>query len=468
MLTVGLAKEIITPVRGTGLAGYFNKRPNRGVLDDVYVRVTVFRKDRVTCGILSYDMVSLPEDLILKTREGLRAAGIDFVENLLFCATHTHTGSEFRKGSDEPTRKSFELTVQAGVRAVLEALANLAPAELSAASIVHNPYAFIRRFWMKSGNVVTNPGRLNPNIERPECDFDRTVSVLAVRQEGRLTALLTNIANHGDTIGGDLVSADWHGRMEREIQNRLGEDIPVLSLLDASGNINHFDVHADINQTCYAEAVRIGKGYAEIILGLLPKLEPVPVDFIRVENTKVELAFRTQTKKELAAAQHILDTVPCVEKKGDLTSEDLASGNDFVRRLFAQRALTCKGNEKRTSTGELTSIMLGKDFAFASLPGEPFNGIAQAIRAKSPFRRTFIATLGQLSNNSYYPMPECYAHGGYETMPHGEAPATDSAERIIHAVTELLNRKLAAKKTAVKQKAASKKPATKRKTGKSK
>ena len=35
MLNIGLAKEIMTPPFGASLAGYFNLRPAKGVLDDL-------------------------------------------------------------------------------------------------------------------------------------------------------------------------------------------------------------------------------------------------------------------------------------------------------------------------------------------------------------------------------------------------------------------------------------------------
>ena len=37
MLKIGYAQEIITPPAGVELAGYFNKRPNIGMYDDLYV-----------------------------------------------------------------------------------------------------------------------------------------------------------------------------------------------------------------------------------------------------------------------------------------------------------------------------------------------------------------------------------------------------------------------------------------------
>ncbi|MCP3965014.1 MAG: hypothetical protein GY750_10565 [Lentisphaerae bacterium] len=75
-----------------------------------------------------------------------------------------------------------------------------------------NHFAFNRRYWMKNGKVMTNPGIKNPDIESPEGAVDENISVLAVKQNGKLTTLMVKLCNHTDTVGGDLVSADWmHG-----------------------------------------------------------------------------------------------------------------------------------------------------------------------------------------------------------------------------------------------------------------
>ena len=45
MFKAGFAQEIITPPIGVGLAGYANKRPNRGNYDELYVKVVAMERD---------------------------------------------------------------------------------------------------------------------------------------------------------------------------------------------------------------------------------------------------------------------------------------------------------------------------------------------------------------------------------------------------------------------------------------
>jgi hypothetical protein len=294
---------------------------------------------------------------------------------------------------------------------------------------------------MKSGKVVTNPGKLNPDIVKPDGDFDRTISAIAVKQEGRIYAILVNLANHGDTIGGDIVSADWFGRMEREIQYQLGEDVPVLTLTDASGDINHFDVTTMRDQTNYNEAIRIGRGYCRIVTDLLKKLQPISDDKLVFKKTAFNIPLRTVTAEQLAEAKKVIESIPAadMDARGDMTSEDLAKGDSLVLRMFAERVLTCEGNEGKFKETELLAICIGSDLAFISLPGEPFNGIARGIRAGSSYKHTIVAELAQ-GICGYIPMKESFERGGYETEPSGSSADTQTAPMLIEAALKNLSK----------------------------
>ena len=436
MLKAAYAQEIITPPAGVDLAGYFNERLNEGMYDDLFVKVVALEIDGKRTAFISLELCSITKVMFDAIKAKVDAEfGEGLYENMLICATHTHTGPRFLNKPEQAnalTQYAFDLTVEATFRAIKRAFMSLLPAELEATKVFNNPYGFVRRYWMTSGDIVTNPGWRNPNIDKPECDYDRTINILAVKQGGRIAALICNIANHGDTIGGNLVSADWYGRFAQEVQHELKTSLPVMVMDDASGNINHFDFHQQINQTGYHEAVRIGRGYARIVLDALKDLEPVAADKIQIKNTVVTIPHRQLSDAEVAAAQNILDTVPDIKKEGDFESQDLANKVPAALRYFAQRALDCKAKSVPSHDCRLTAIEVGDDLAFFTLPGEPFNGIAEAIRKASPYKYTFIAELAQ-SPSGYVPMKECFARGGYEVQPGVDTVAPEAADAIIEA-----------------------------------
>ncbi|MFA6815165.1 MAG: hypothetical protein WCS73_02605 [Lentisphaeria bacterium] len=442
MLKVGLAQEIITPPIGVGLAGYFNKRPNQGMYDDLFVKTTILDNGKTRFGFMTFDLCFLhqPSFDCLKKRI-VAEFSQELYDHLIISATHTHTGPNYSNydAMDALTKKAHDDMIDSAILSLHRAIGNLLPSTLEATSIYNNPYGFVRRYWMKNGTIVTNPGWCNKDIDKPESDFDRTIGILAVKQKGRIAALLCNIVNHGDTIGGDIVSADWFGRFAQAIQYELTTSIPVVVLTDASGDVNHFDFHQKVNQSSYAEATRIGRGYATLVAQALKDLKPVPEEEVTINNCTVTIPHRVLTDEEFAEAKHIMATVPDIKKDGDFESQDLANKVPAALRYFAQRAIDCHDKSTPSHEGRLTAIKIGKELAFATLPGEPFNGIGRALREASPCKQTFVVELAQ-SESGYIPMPECFERGGYEVQAGINSSAQNAANVLIKASIENLKK----------------------------
>jgi hypothetical protein len=441
MYKIGLAQEIITPPVGVGLAGYMNKRPNVGMYDDLQIKTMIIESNGTKCGFMTFDLCSITAELFEDLEKRIvEKFGKEMHDNLIISATHTHTGPSFYAGRekfDDVTRYAYENLLDSAVRCLERAIMNLLPGEIQVGSVYNNPYGFVRRYFMKSGAIVTNPGWRNPDIDRPESDFDRTISIMKIVQDGRITAIMCNITNHGDTVGGSVVCADWYGRFAQEIPHTLKASMPVLVLDDASGDINHFDFSQKINQSSYKEAVRVGRGYAHIVLEALGSLQKLESDEIIVKNSTVTIPHRKLTPEEVAEAQHILDTVPDIPKEGDFESQDLANKVPAALRYFAKSALRCHAESSPSHDARLTTLEFGKELAFVSLPGEPFNGIAREIREKSPFKNTFIISLAQ-TESDYVPLKECFARGGYEVQPGVDSLAPEAAEEIVKAALKNL------------------------------
>ncbi|MFA7173157.1 MAG: hypothetical protein WC340_07040 [Kiritimatiellia bacterium] len=440
-MQAGFSKVLINPRRGLPLAGYFNPRPNIGVRDDLLVRCVLFRKGRSVCGFITFDLCMIGAEFVDAVLAQLKKAGFRHGNGLVFSATHTHTAPYvvplFGTSPDPDYMRNL---ADKTVEAVLTAEQNLAPSTLKLGGVKDNPHAFNRRYWMKSGGVMTNPGVKNPDIVKPEGTVDREIGVLAVEQDGRVVAILTNIVNHTDTIGIDQVSADWPGRMERCIQTALGYDPLVMTLIGCSGNINHLDVASDEHQGyTYDRAWQIGQCYAERVLAQLKKLKTLKVGQITLVNKKISIPFRTITKEMCEAALDVLNRVPAQFSDNDLTSEGLATGEGPVARFFAEQTLACHArcSEKRR-TFRLVTLAFGDCFAVTSLPGEPFTEVGLAIKRNSPFKTTWPVALA-MGACGYVPLAECFTRGGYETLPvEGGAPREDTAERLLQTTSENL------------------------------
>ncbi len=445
-MDVGFSKVMITPRRGLPLAGYFNPRPNCGVLDDLHVRCVLFRQGRTVCGWVTLDVCMISADWVDAVLARLKKAGFRHGQRLGFSATHAHTApyvtALFGTAPDPDYVRGL---IGKTVEAVLTAEQNLAPATLKLGRVKDNPLAFNRRYWMKGGGVMTNPGVKNPDIVKPEGPVDREIGVLAVEQDGRTVAILAHIVNHTDTVGTSQVSADWPGRMERCIQAALGYDPLVMTLIGCAGNVNQFDVSSDAYQGyAYARAWELGRCYAERVVALLKRLRPLEAGALTLVNRKITIPYRIITKAMCESARTVLDRVAAHSSGSDLTSEGLASGEGPVARFFAEQTLACRARcSGKKRTFRLVTLAFGERFALASLPGEPFTEVGLAIKRASPFGTTWPVSLA-MGACGYVPLAACFARGGYETLPvEGGAPREDTAERLVAATLANLREAMA-------------------------
>ena len=165
----GFAREDITPLLGEPLCGYFNPRPNKGAYDRLSLKAAVFRTGNEVAAIVSYDLCLLDSNFLRKIDAELAAAGSPLAGKTLYSATHTHTGPYTCElfGYD-PAPEYMQSVAAKTVLALQNAYASLAPAELYTGTTECSTLAFNRRFIMKNGKTLTNPGKLNPEIDHPE------------------------------------------------------------------------------------------------------------------------------------------------------------------------------------------------------------------------------------------------------------------------------------------------------------
>ena len=440
-LEFGFARCDITPAIGVPLCGYFNPRPNKGAFDRLSVKAAVFRTGSEVTAILSYDLCILDAKFLRDLDARLAKEGSPLAYKILYCATHTHTGPYSGKIFDDNADPAYmELLEEQSIIAIKQAYASLAPAELYTAETECTTLAFNRRYIMKNGKTVTNPGKFNPDIVRPEGGIDPKIILMEIRQFDRPALLIANISNHTDTIGGDIVSADWPGRMEKAIQQEVGFDLPVMTIIAPQGNINHFNVNAPGAQTDYEEACRIGKGYAGVILAALYQLKKQENTAISVKTGEFEAPYLQLTDEEYAEAKKVYEENKdaVMEEGRDFTSEDIARGVPAVKKLFAEMAIGCRENpitEKRVERQIM--IAFGEDLAVVSLPCEPFIELGEAIRAGSKYPMTVLAGLG-MGEIGYVGMKQHYGNGGYETSPSRTLADRTVGEKIVAGALELL------------------------------
>jgi len=107
-LRAGSAKVNITPPLGITLIGSYGK-PSDSILDDLYAKALVLSDGDTTLAIVSLDLLYSPlEDITQPVREIItEKIGIP-AQNILVCATHTHSGPEVFSRSKLAPEKEVE------------------------------------------------------------------------------------------------------------------------------------------------------------------------------------------------------------------------------------------------------------------------------------------------------------------------------------------------------------------------
>ncbi len=437
----GIGRRCINPEVPISLAGYFNRRMWDKVLDDLELRVVVFKDGENTGAIINIDILSINWLFYGAIRKAIADAGITGFDenNLLICATHTHTAPQTGLDPNSDVYNAF--VGQKAAEAFKDALANMEEGEIYTTVASDNRFVFNRRYWMKDGRVVTNPGKLNPNIARPEGDIDPEIPMIAIRNAEGIKLLFTAMVNHTDTIGGCGVSADWPGFLRRKVEPQLAPGAMMVTMVGTSGNINHFDVSTDMDQTCYAEPERIGHGYAETVLAALDKLVPISGTGFKVKSQTVSTGVREVDADEIAAAREIVAKYPDIDVNSpdsvkDLTSEDLAKGTPFALKYFAN-ALLKVVDKKNGPEFLLHCFQFGDSTILGSLPSEPFVEIGLQVRKGINAGKFCLITShgncngGEGFYGGYIPNPWNYGRGGYEDTPRSSGYSKCTAEALI-------------------------------------
>ena len=443
----GTGRRCINPELPISLAGYFNRRMWNHVKDDIEVRAIVFRSGKNVAALINFDLLCVTCDLYDEVLNGIRRAGFSEIspDNLLVCAIHTHTAPDVRNDPNSAAYRRF--AAAKAVEALGDAIAAKNSGELLGGMAADPRFLFNRRYWMKDGSVVTNPGKLNPDIVRPEGEIDPQIPMLAVRTDAGLQLLITSIVNHTDTIGGCGVSADWAGFLRRSLEAEMAPGAMVAQLIGASGNINHFDVSSAMDQTCYAEPERIGSGYAETIRKMWHTLTPVTGDGLRPLSSVVKADTRELAAEEIAAARETVKQFADVDtsKVGsevNMTSEDLAKGAPFALKYFAEQLLRLADGTPSPEF-RLSCLRFGDSAVIASLPSEPFVEIGLELR-RAIFRDQLCLVASHGNGNGgpgygggYIPNPWNYGRGGYETTPRSSGYSVRTSEILLAAWREL-------------------------------
>ena len=475
----GFARVDITPPLGSFMPGYYVDRRAKQVLDPLQINCVAFSDGKEIAIVQQYDTEGISDTVANRLRDAIvKATGVKR-DAILVHASHTHDGGFLAMKSNHGSNGNaavdddgvpqnataidmlyVELAVTRAADAAVAAIADLKPAKLGVGRGEAKRISFGRRYLMKDGRVLTNPGTNNPDIVKPVGNPpDEQVQVLRIDREGGKSIAVINFQTHPDVVGGETLTADWPGLTRTVFEAATFGDAYALVLNGTQGDVNHCNVMPkpgemnglkrdfdDVDRG-YDHAKHMANVIAAAALSVWMKCAPLEAGDIKfgVENVKVPSQKAKDTDaKNLKWAEDVW----ALHEKSD--KEGIAGGEkDYVTKKYGWSGMELTtevaraGRIRRLANGPdffelpITTVAIGKAVAFAGFPGEPFNDIGKAVKKSSPFGLTLLSCLTN-GSRGYFPFSDAFKEGGYEsaTSPFGPSVADD----LIAGELKLLNR----------------------------
>ena len=417
----GFARADITPMFGIPITGYYKPRYAEGVLDALEINAVAVKKNNNTALLFTIDNCGVGSNVLdVYRKEIAKAAGVD--ESAVFIhATHTHTGPSLvtpKEAELDIEKEYYHFVLHRFTDAAVTAIKDMKPAAMGIGVGKAEKVAFLRRFLMKDGSIKTNPGVNNPDIVKPIGTVDERVNVIRIDRENAESIVIANFGNHPDTVGGNLISADWPGFTRRKVEKAL-DNVKCIFFNGAQGDVNHVNVHpagGDLNDMFmdfddvsrgYGHARHLGNVMAASVLQVFDKVEYVPVDSIKYMQKQVKIPSNMPDIKDMPQAYKINE----LHNAGK--DDEIPYTGMMLTTVVAEAARMIKlehGPEFFSLTFSAVSI---GGAVFFGIPGEPFTPIGMKLKEAKDWKMVLPCCLTN-SSDGYFPMQDSYDEGGYE------------------------------------------------------
>ncbi|MDD2599204.1 MAG: neutral/alkaline non-lysosomal ceramidase N-terminal domain-containing protein [Kiritimatiellae bacterium] len=444
----GVAKGNITPNLGAMIIGGFRPYPATHVHDDLWVKCLVLDNGQTRMAFVVCDVLGISRAVSDEARQRVQQESGMPGANILVSAVHTHSAASAigNRFSLKPELDDYqEFMVCRIVDTVRCAINNLEPARIGWATASVPQHVFCRRWFMKPGTMTMNPfGSTNdlvkmnpppgsPNLERPAGPTDPQVCLIAVKSlEGRPIGLLANYSLHyvGGVRGADI-SADYFGMFDDRMRQLLDADhrtpqFVAMMSNGTSGNINNIDfTKKPEKREPYARMREVADDVAQAVHVAYQTIQWHDSVPLGVSFEEINLQLRHPSSEQLERARGVLAKLPPNAKPSSL------------EEIYADRILMMPASPQRESF-PLQTFRIG-EVGIATFPVEVFSEIGLELKARSPFKPTFVVSLAH-GYFGYLPTVEQHKLGGYETWLSTSRLETEAAPKMIEQLLGMLTR----------------------------
>jgi len=385
-LRAGVARVEITPPAGEQMWGYESRRqPATGTLDPLYARVLVLEAAPQRLALVTLDLGRSfgPGSLARLRAAALRTSQITCV---LVAASHTHSAPVIKDEYRDAPPAWEQAALDKIGKAIAEAAGALQPARIGVGTgalyIGHN------RLRVNADGSVSWFERNTTRV--PTAPVDPTVTVLRIdRADGTPLAVLTNYACHPVVFGADNLrySADYPGVMNRVVEESLGGGVESFFLQGAPGDINPY--HA---------------------------VTPLEQDAIGKRDWTGETLGREAARVAKEIHSHATDAPNIDFRESTLTVRlrwDIDKFRTALEKFLGPDGLEIYGARIVPEIQlPVTTVLIDRDIALTSMPGEPFVDFQTNWRDRCPVAHALL--LGYTNGyNGYFPTIAAASRGGY-------------------------------------------------------
>ena len=408
-LQIGFSRINVTPTYDVSLHGYGEEklRITSTFTHYIYITCIAAKYGEDTILVYTLDIGSLRNGVPELIRQSAsEATGIPG-ENIVFGATHTHSGPSLFYDSAANQRyqsEYYQHIATAGKMAVRD----LADATVSSTQFEIEGMNFVRHYIMKDGSVAgPNFGDTSLGFTGHPTDPDRNMILVKFdRPEGKDDILLVNWSAHpanSSAIGRNIMSPDFIGPLRDKVEKQTG--MKVAYFTGASGNVISHSYWKEENHGLAWNTY--GEKLADHAIENLPKLEPVEVNSLR-HSQQVYTGTVDHTQ------DHML--VQCQEiNKVAFTDQNRTLANKMALELgltsyYHAYKITTNAKLGPTAPLEMNAFAIGP-IGFITADYEMFSDASVAIRQDSPFKHTLI----MCTNKTYMPSDAAFEYGSYES-----------------------------------------------------
>ena len=245
-MKAGFARIDVTPPIGSTLIGYYSPRIADDVITPLEANAVAFSDGENTAVIISIDNLSIMKrEMDIMKALITKRCGIPY-EYIFIACTHIHTGPSVCVEHLFPPEPGY---TEAFFRKICDvaffALKDMKEAVPHIARGKAENVAFVRRFRMKDGTIMTNPSSKHAeNVLGVAGEPDDELQLIKFVREGASDIAIVNFQVHPDVIGGTKICSDYPGFLRSTLESALcdvadGKGVRVIYLNGTQGDTVH-------------------------------------------------------------------------------------------------------------------------------------------------------------------------------------------------------------------------------------